>query len=94
MNIFEGKTWAGGLEVEFGKIWYSRTNADSTWNPVYKVFHRIHCGNEPIQVGQYQSKHDIDGMRPTLEQGCGMQMLLVSILFFHKKMLCVADIKI
>jgi len=28
----------------------SRTNADSQWNPIYKVFHRIHrCGNETIR---------------------------------------------
>ena len=28
---------------------FFRTNADSGWNSVYKVFHRIRfCGNEPI----------------------------------------------
>ena len=34
------------------KVWlgFSRTNADSQWNPVYNVFHRkFCCGNETIR---------------------------------------------
>jgi len=37
------------MDIKVGLV-ISRTNADSQWNPVYNVIHRIFCcGNETIR---------------------------------------------
>ena len=43
-NMIKGKS----TTLRWGWV-FSRTNADSQWNPVYNAFHRFFCcGNETI----------------------------------------------
>ena len=68
---------------------FVRTNVRVHWNSVHKAFHRIRpCGNDPT-VWLY-CKRDLDAanLRPSLEQGCGKHTPSVSILIFHKCVMC------
>jgi len=56
--FFDVKVWLG----------FSRTNADSQWNPVYDAFHRIFCfGNETIRRQFCKRDLDAANLRPALE---------------------------
>jgi len=72
----------------------SRTNADSQWNPVYNVFHRIFgCGNETIRRQFCTRDLDAANLRPALEQGCGEQTPSARKLFVRANLLYIPNVK-
>ena len=80
------------LKVRLG---ISRTNADSQWNLVYNVFHRIFCcGNETIRWQFCKRDLDAANLRPALEQGFEKQTPSARKLFFQANLLYVPDVKI
>jgi len=71
-----------------------KTNADSQWNPVCKLFHRIRCcGNETVRW--WYCKRDLDAKHAAsqLKHVCGKQTSSDWDLFFRANLLCVPDIK-
>jgi len=74
------------------RLGFSRTNADSQWNPVtvYIAFHQKNCcRNETIR--RWYCKRDLDAanLQPALEEDCGRQAPSAGILFFHTNLPCV-----
>jgi len=65
------------------RLGISRTNADSQWNQLYTVFHRIRCcGNETIRWESCKRDFDVANMRLALVHVCGKQTPSASNLFF------------
>jgi len=71
-----------------------RANADFLWDPVYDAFHRVFgCGNETVLRQYCRRDLEASNLRSALEQGCGRHTTSAAILFFHKNLVYVLEIK-